>query len=101
MFSTMTYDPDFQRRHIRWTDAFEADNPDEAARAKGAAVRQNKASARASDLAPVISQLQADGVTSLDALAKALTARGIPTASGVANWSPMQVSRVVALISAA
>jgi hypothetical protein len=62
------------------------------------ALRKATAKARAADLAPVIAQLKAEGVTSFGALAKALTERGIPTARGEANWSPMQVSRVVALI---
>ena len=72
--------------------------PDEAARKASASVRQASAKERAADLAPVIAQLKAEGVLSLGALAKALTDRGIPTARGEANWSPMQVSRVLALI---
>ncbi|WP_294532603.1 recombinase family protein [uncultured Rhodoblastus sp.] len=73
-------------------------NPDEAARNASASIRQASAKARAADLAPVITQLQADGVSTLGAIAKALTERGIPTARGEANWSPMQVSRVLSMI---
>lgn len=72
--------------------------PDNAAREAGLAVRKASAKERAADLAPVITQLKAQGVTSFGALAKALTERGIPTARGEAKWSPMQVSRVLAMI---
>lgn len=64
-------------------------------RAAGVAVRQAKASARAADVAPIISALQAEGVTTLAGLAAALTERGIPTSRGADRWSPMQVSRVL------
>ena len=65
-------------------------------RAAGIATRQARASGRAADLLPIITGLQADGATTLAALAEALTARGIPTARGASTWSPMQVSRVLA-----
>lgn len=68
---------------------------DRAAAVKGAAARQKAAQARAGDLAPVIAELRAEGHTSLGALAKALTDRGIPTARGNAQWSPMQVARIL------
>jgi hypothetical protein len=64
-------------------------------RAASLAKRQARATDRAGDLAPIIASLQADGVTTLAALAEALTARGIPTARGAAVWTPMQVSRVL------
>lgn len=57
--------------------------------------------ARAADLAPVIAELNAAGVTSLADLARALTERGIPTARGAAEWSAVQVSRVVERLAAA
>lgn len=41
-------------------------------------------------------KLRAGGIASLHGLAKALTARGIPTARGGAQWSAMQVGRVLA-----
>jgi DNA invertase Pin-like site-specific DNA recombinase len=69
---------------------------DDAARKASIAVRSRKASSRASDLAPVISELQEAGITSLGALAKSLTDRGIPTARGGNVWTAMQVSRVLA-----
>src|SRR5919112_1576534 len=52
--------------------------------------------ARVADLAPVIAELQAAGVTSLGGLAKGLSERGIPTARGGTSWTPVQVSRVLA-----
>ena len=63
--------------------------------AAGVAVRQERAAARAADIAPMIAELQAEGVTSLGRLATALTERGIPTSRGADRWSPMQVSRVL------
>ena len=66
-----------------------------ATRAMGTAAKVAAAKARASDFAPIIGELQASGVTTLAALAKALTARGIPTARGALVWSPMQVRRVL------
>jgi DNA invertase Pin-like site-specific DNA recombinase len=72
-------------------------NPDEAARKASASIRRAAAKERAADLAPVISQLQAEGVASFGGLAKALTERGIPTARGEVKWSAAQVSRVLAL----
>lgn len=61
----------------------------------GRAALQARSQARASDLSPVLAELRASGVTSLGRLARALTARGIPTARGAATWTPMQVKRVV------
>lgn len=66
------------------------------ARALGTAVRQRKARARAIDLEPVISDLRSRGITSLRSIATALTDRGIPTARGHADWTAVQVSRVIA-----
>ena len=67
----------------------------DAGRTAGIAVRQAKASRRAADLLPIIADLRASGVTTLAALAGALTERGIPTARGAIVWTPMQVSRVL------
>ncbi len=68
---------------------------DDEARALSIASRKATAGARASEVAPVIAELQAAGITSLGALATALTDRSIPTAKGAVTWSPMQVSRVL------
>lgn len=67
----------------------------EAGRAKQAA----RAAARVSDLAPTIAGLQAAGITSATGLARALTARGVPTARGGSAWSTVQVQRVLARLS--
>ena len=66
------------------------------ARALGQAAIAARSDARAADLAHILAMLRAQGVTSLGALAKELTARCIPTARGQATWTPMQVSRVLA-----
>jgi len=58
-------------------------------------VRQERARRHAAELAPVIAEVQASGVMTLQAIAVALNARGIPTARG-GSWSAVQVSRVLA-----
>jgi len=59
------------------------------------AVRKARAEARSDDLAPIINELRAAGITSLTALARALTERGVPTARGESQWSAVQVARVL------
>jgi hypothetical protein len=54
-----------------------------------------RANVRAADLAPIIAGLQAGGITSLQGIAVALNAQGIPTASGRGAWRAEQVSRVL------
>jgi DNA invertase Pin-like site-specific DNA recombinase len=56
---------------------------------------QARADARASDVAPVIAELQASGATSLRAIADGLNARKIPTARGNGEWTATQVMRVL------
>lgn len=73
--------------------------PSAKVRAKGVAARQQRAEARATDIAPVIKELQAAGVTSLRAIAAQLNERGIPTARGEGQWQAAQVARVLAAIS--
>jgi DNA invertase Pin-like site-specific DNA recombinase len=67
---------------------------DAEARARGLETRQRRAGDRASDLAPIITELQASGVTSLRGIAAALDARGIPTARG-SGWKPTTVLRLL------
>jgi DNA invertase Pin-like site-specific DNA recombinase len=62
----------------------------------GRIARTANANSRAAQIAPTIADLREQGVTSLGALARPLTERGIPTARGSADWTPMQVSRVLA-----
>jgi len=55
---------------------------------------RERTDARASDLAPIIEELQVGGATSLRAIAAGLNDRGIPTARG-GEWSSPQVMRVL------
>lgn len=63
-------------------------------REAGSAVIADRARQRATDLAPMLMELQAAGVTSFSAIARALNERDIPTARGGSEWTPTQVSRV-------
>jgi DNA invertase Pin-like site-specific DNA recombinase len=72
---------------------------DDAARRSSMAARKAKADARAADLAPVIDELKAAGITSLKGIAKALTERGISAARGGEAWTATQVSRVLARLA--
>src|SRR5581483_10717479 len=65
------------------------------ARQNGWEAVSRRADERANDLAPILKQLRASGITSLGRLAKALTERGIPTARGGTKWTAVQVSRVL------
>lgn len=56
---------------------------------------QARASAKAAEIAPVIAELQAAGITSQTGLAKSLTEKGIPTPRGGSQWKPTQVARVL------
>ena len=73
----------------------------EAARAKGRSARSTLAKTRSSDLAPIVADLRTSGITSLNEMARELTRRGIPTSEGAAEWSPMQVSRMLRLMTEA
>jgi hypothetical protein len=66
---------------------------------KGPSARATKAAARAASLAPILSQIEAEGRRSLNAIARALTAEGIPTAAGTTNWTPAGVARVKAKLA--
>ena len=57
---------------------------------------QTRAAAKAADLAPIIAELQAAGVTSRSGIAAALTEQAIPTPRGGGQWTATQVSRVLA-----
>jgi DNA invertase Pin-like site-specific DNA recombinase len=70
------------------------------ARATGRAAQAARAKARAADLAPILAELRGLGVTTLAAIAQALTDRHIPTARYISSWSPTQVSRVLARMEA-
>jgi DNA invertase Pin-like site-specific DNA recombinase len=61
-----------------------------------AEARSAAARTRAADILPVIHSVQADGVSTLAGIAETLNGRGIPAPRG-GSWSPVQVSRVLAL----
>jgi hypothetical protein len=70
---------------------------DHTAKARAAAVEAHKkqADARAAELAPIVAALWANGITSWYGIAKALNARGIPTATGRGVWEAREVRRVM------
>ncbi len=65
------------------------------AAAAGRAVIAKRVVARMSDIAPIVRELRGAGVTSLWALARELTARGIPTSRGLKTWTAAGVARVL------
>ncbi len=71
----------------------------EATREAGRAARTAKADAHAADLGPTIVELQQQGITSLNGIAKALNDKGIPTPRGIGQWKANQVMRVLARLS--
>jgi len=59
-------------------------------------VKRQKAAARAADLAPVVAAIREDGITSASGIARALNARGIPSARGGA-WQAIRVQMLLAV----
>jgi DNA invertase Pin-like site-specific DNA recombinase len=78
---------------------YRGSKPTSKMRARSTVVVQARANARAADVAPAIKALQADGYTSLRAIAAGLNAQGIPTARGQGIWSAVQVARILERIS--
>jgi DNA invertase Pin-like site-specific DNA recombinase len=66
------------------------------ARRVGAKAVAERANARAVDLAPIVAELRAAGVTSLRAIAGALSDRGIRTPRGVGRWHAGTVAQLLA-----
>ena len=64
--------------------------------ARKLAVAGNRAAAAryAANALPIIREIQASGITSLRGVARALAARGIPTARG-GTWTPVQVGAIL------
>jgi hypothetical protein len=62
--------------------------------------RQARADERAAPLTPIVKSLQAAGLTSLNALAAALNAQGVPTPAGRGCWHPSQVARILRRLAA-
>jgi hypothetical protein len=60
-----------------------------------AKLRTARAIAKAVDLAPIIAELRASGITSLNGIATAFGARGVLTPSGHGHWHAMQVARLL------
>ena len=65
-----------------------------AARRASIKARSEAAEAFAANVRPIIKEIQASGVSSLRGVARALTARGVPTARG-GSWSDVQVAAVL------
>ncbi len=73
--------------------------PTPATAAMAAAARKARsriAADRAADVLTVLSQVRADGASSLRAIATELHVRGVLTPAGKAQWSPEQVRRLLA-----
>ncbi|MBB4378459.1 recombinase family protein [Bradyrhizobium sp. SBR1B] len=70
------------------------------ARKAGRNAQAVSAMERAADLAPIIRNLEAEGVTSLSGIASALTERRVPTPRGSKRWSAVQVDRTIKRITA-
>jgi hypothetical protein len=62
--------------------------------------RKARANRAAADLAPIIAELRAAGITSLTGITEALNERGIPTARGSGPWYHAQVRRLLARLPA-
>jgi hypothetical protein len=57
--------------------------------------RSARANRTAADLAPIIAELRASGITTLNGFAAALNERGVPTPAGSGHWRAAQVSRLL------
>jgi DNA invertase Pin-like site-specific DNA recombinase len=64
----------------------------------GRAVSVQRADRRAADLAPIIDQFVAQGITSATGIAAKLNEAGVPTVKG-RQWQANQVQRVIARIA--
>ncbi|MFZ5739369.1 MAG: recombinase family protein [Pseudomonadota bacterium] len=65
-----------------------------AARKAGRDEQAARANKRASDLAPLVRELQCSGITTLSGIAKAFEERGIPTPRGGSRWTAVQIARI-------
>jgi hypothetical protein len=64
------------------------------ARRHAATARKEGADRYSANVLPVIQEIQRSGIKSLRGIARALAARGIPTAHG-GEWTPVQVSDIL------
>jgi DNA invertase Pin-like site-specific DNA recombinase len=69
--------------------------PTRKVRAMAVGALQARANARAADVAPIIAELEAAGVTSRTGIAAGLNEKGIPTPRGNGTWTATQVSRLL------
>jgi hypothetical protein len=74
--------------------------PRESLQRTGLVARRTRANKHAADLAPIIAELRAAGITSLTGIAGALNERGIPTTRGSGPWYHAQVGRMLARMPA-
>jgi hypothetical protein len=63
-------------------------------------VRRKHADAKATEVEPIVAEIRAAGVTTLNGIAKALNARGIPTVRGKTKWRRLGVRRVLTRLKA-
>jgi hypothetical protein len=70
-------------------------SPTPVAHHAGAEANKARAAERAADLAPIIAELRAAGITSLRGIAAALNDRDISTVTGSGRWSHTQVARLL------
>ena len=68
-------------------------------RAKAYEAQRAKTAARAALLKPEIEKAQKAGARTWRAIAEVLNERGIPTATGVGEWSGVQVGRILAALA--
>jgi Recombinase len=69
-------------------------NPKLSEARRRASIAKKESADRYSNVLPVIREIQASGVKSFRGVARALAARGIPTARG-GKWTPVQVSAIL------
>jgi hypothetical protein len=58
-----------------------------------------RANQLAAELAPIIAELRAAGITTKKGIAKALNKRSVRTPRGVGEWRAIQVARVLARLT--
>lgn len=78
---------------LGWSDPVRRLGHSEASR-KGAAINRAKAVQFAANTRPIIESIQKTGALTLDCIADALNARGVPTPRG-ARWHPTSVRRLL------
>ncbi len=64
-------------------------------------LKRERAVVRATELAPIIAEIQASGITSHNGIAAMFNARGIPSATGKGRWYNHTVGRVLARLKTA